>query len=131
MDEKRLEYLAALNAVAVSSADLLRMLEQQMPSPEARSSDSFGTLSIHRVTFEPRPSTPPPTVEAAAMFRLLALFALLGSNPEEGWRFPESADEWAESVVARAASTQPLVPIGSGFGFDREQFRQGIQGNTP
>jgi hypothetical protein len=64
------------------------------------------------------------------MFRLLALFALFGSNPEYGWRFPDSRDEWSGSVVANAASTQPLVPIGNGFGFDREQFRLVIEDNT-
>ncbi len=128
MDEKRLAYLAALNAFRVTSADLLRVLELQ--SPTARGSDSFGSLSIHRVTFEPGPSTPPPTVDAAVMFRLLALFALFGSNPDYDWRLPDSPDEWSESVVANAASTQPLVPIDNGFGFDREQFRLVIEGNT-
>src|SRR5260370_36681206 len=104
------------------SADLLRRVAQHMRNATAQGSESFGTLSIHRVAFEPGPSTPPPTVEAAAMFRLLALFALFGSNPNYGWRLPETADEWKESVVANVASTQPLVPIESGFGFDDDTF---------
>jgi hypothetical protein len=131
MDEERLAYLAAVNAVTVTSPDLLRALQQQMPSPGDRDSESFGTLSIHTVKFELLPSTPPPSVEAAAMFRLLALFALSGSNASPSWRLPERPDEWSESIVADAASTQPLVPLGNGFGFDREQFRLVIEGNAP
>src|SRR5258708_16569497 len=123
MDEKRLAYVGAVKAVTVKSADLLRTLGQQMPNRTAQGSESFGTLSIHRVAFEPGPSTPPPTVEAAAMFRLLALFAWFGSNPNYGWRLPETPDEWEESVVANVASTQPRGPIESGFGFELDQFR--------
>ena len=107
--------------MTVAPAQLRRVFQENLPPADARADSSFGKMWITRVDFEPRSDTRSPTPQAAAFFRLLALFAIAGRYLHINW-FPEDDEAWNTSPAVRAAATLPLLDFGDSFGFSEREF---------
>jgi hypothetical protein len=103
-------FLATINDVPVPPERLLALLNQH--AELGRGSSGFGSLSITKLSVHVPADFPRPTLEAAAMYRLIALLRLLGRNESLGWCLPAPSAEgpaWSEHPIFAVAATEPIV----------------------